>query len=80
MDTTEARLAARLAAAARPFVPRAERAGRRPLREIACRRCGLMTYFTDDDGWVHEHDHTPACIQPEQVWANAELDTRTNSC
>lgn len=53
------------------FVPRAERAGRRPLREIACRRCGRLTRH-DGTRWVHEHDGAAACIQPEAVWAAAE--------
>lgn len=65
--TAAERLAERLAAAARPHVPRGERQGPSASREIACRSCGRWTVFGEAGPWRHVHDGTLACVDPETL-------------
>lgn len=65
MSTADERLAERLAAAAAPFRPRAERTGPSPSREIACRSCGRWTTADRPDRrFRHTADASLACVDP----------------
>lgn len=50
--------------------PLSQRRREAPLRDVRCRACARWTVKVDG-AWRHLHDDSPACVDPDALWARS---------